>query len=295
MSTNKLDNQEPVLRQVETLVQGSATTDGAGVSLTRFLHGPQLQRRLDPFLMLDAFGSDDPDQYIAGFPDHPHRGFETITYMLEGRMLHQDSAGNEGLLNNGDVQWMCAGRGVIHSEIPQQVEGRMEGFQLWLNLPAADKLSQPWYQDISSSKIPLLKLDSGAVVRVIAGQAQQLGQEQITAGAMQRPVTEPLYLDVELPTGASISHAIPASHNAFVQLYRGQINIGTTSLQAPKMAILTNDLAATGVTITATTASRYLVIAGQPLSEPIEQYGPFVMNTKAEIYQAMQDYQQGRF
>lgn len=288
MNTANPDNKTQVSRQVERIVGGHPTTDGAGVSLTRYLYGHKLQQRLDPYLMLDAFGSDDPDQYIAGFPNHPHRGFETITYMLEGRMLHRDSAGNEGLLNNGDVQWMCAGRGVIHSEIPQQIEGRMEGFQLWLNLPATDKMSTPWYQDIPCKRIPAAELDNGALVRVIAGTAHNV------TGALQRPVTEPLYLDVELPAGSSISHAIPASHNAFIQLYRGQISIGETSLTAPAMAILTNNANATGVDIQAETSSRYLVIAGQPLNEPIEQYGPFVMNTKEEIYQAMQDFRQGR-
>ena len=278
-----------ISRQIERIIDGHPTTDGAGVSLTRYLYGQKLQRRLDPFLMLDAFGSDDPDQYIAGFPDHPHRGFETITYMLEGRMLHRDSAGNEGLLNNGDVQWMCAGSGVIHSEIPQQVEGRMAGFQLWLNLPAQDKMTAPWYQDIPNSSIPSIKLDNGAQIRVIAGST--LGIE----GAMQRPHTQPIYLDVFLPKGANINHTLPASHNAFIQLYQGQLEIEGRLLEAACMGVLSNTPEASGVSISAQQESRYLVIAGQPLNEPIEQYGPFVMNTKEEIYQAMQDYRLGRF
>lgn len=277
-----------VSRTIERVLKGSKTSDGAGVSLTRFLHGINLQKRLDPFLMLDAFGSDDPDQYIAGFPDHPHRGFETITYMLEGRMLHRDSAGNEGLLNSGDLQWMCAGSGVIHSEMPQQVSGRMEGFQLWLNLPASDKMCEPWYQDISGASVPQIQLDNGAVVRVVAGSA--FGVE----GVVQRPVTEPLYLDVELPAGVNIKHELAADLNAFVQLYQGEIEVGNEQASAPNMLILSNEPAVNMVEISAQQDSRYLLVAGRPLNEPIEQYGPFVMNTKEEIYQAVQDFREGR-
>lgn len=277
-----------VSRTIERVLKGGKTSDGAGVSLTRFLHGINLQKRLDPFLMLDAFGSDDPDQYIAGFPDHPHRGFETITYMLEGRMLHRDSAGNEGLLNSGDLQWMCAGSGVIHSEMPQQVSGRMEGFQLWLNLPASHKMCEPWYQDISGASVPQIQLDNGAVVRVVAGSA--FGVE----GVVQRPVTEPLYLDVELPAGVNIKHELAADLNAFVQLYQGEIEVGNEQASAPNMLILSNEPAVNMVEISAQQDSRYLLVAGRPLNEPIEQYGPFVMNTKEEIYQAVQDFREGR-
>lgn len=275
-------------RNVEQVLHGNATSDGAGVSLTRYLHGARLQQRLDPFLMLDAFGSDDPDQYIAGFPDHPHRGFETITYMLEGRMLHRDSAGNEGLLDSGGVQWMCAGKGVIHSEMPQQVEGRMEGFQLWLNLPAADKLCPPWYQDIPGNSLPVHATPDGNRIAVLAGQARGL------TGAIQRPATEPLYLDVRQGAGSILVHDIPASHNAFIQLYRGSIRICDQQLAAPCMVILDNPKDSEGVRIMASADSRYLVVAGKPLNEPIEQYGPFVMNTKDEIYQAIQDFRQGK-
>lgn len=277
-----------ILRNVERVLHGNATSDGAGVSLTRYLHGAALQRRLDPFLMLDAFGSDDPDQYIAGFPDHPHRGFETITYMLEGRMLHRDSAGNEGLLDNGDVQWMVAGKGVIHSEMPQQVEGRMEGFQLWLNLPASDKLCEPWYRDLAGPTLPVHKLDDGNSIRVIAGQAKGL------SGAVERPHSQPLYLDVQQTTDTQMLHEIPSGHNAFIQLYLGSISINGQVLKAPCMAILDNPENSTGVQVSASEDSRYLVIAGQPLNEPIEQYGPFVMNTKEEIYQAIQDFRNGQ-
>ena len=207
-------------RTVDRVVRGIATSDGAGVKLTRVLT-QNLQRRLDPFLMLDAFGTDSKDDYIGGFPDHPHRGFETITYMLAGRMRHRDSAGNEGLLQNGGAQWMVAGAGVVHSEMPEQEDGRMEGFQLWLNLPAADKMTAPWYRDMPSAEIPTVALEQGATVRVLAGASHGV------AGAITRPVTEPVYLDVELPAGQAFAQALPAGHNAFIYVYRGEVSVGT--------------------------------------------------------------------
>src|SRR5690606_24487666 len=218
-------------RRIEHRVRGVVTSDGAGVKLTRLLSQP-LQRRLDPFLMMDAFGSDDPDDYIAGFPDHPHRGFETITYMIAGRMLHRDSAGHEGLLENGGVQWMVAGRGVIHSEIPQQEEGVMEGFQLWLNLPAADKMTQPWYRDLPAESLPRFSTTDGVQAIVIAGASPGL------AGAVQRPVPEPRYLALHFSGRASFRQALPATHNAFVYVYRGNVLIGNTEIMAGHMAIL---------------------------------------------------------
>lgn len=274
-------------RTIEQIITGRATSDGAGVTLTRFLEA-SLQQRLDPFLMLDAFGSDDPDNYIGGFPDHPHRGFETITYMLQGRMLHRDSAGNQGLLESGDVQWMNAGRGVIHSEMPQQVAGRMEGFQLWLNLPSHEKMSEPWYRDLKAADLSQVQTESGATITIIAGSSHGV------SGLVQRPHTEPLYLDVHLPAGCSFEQVLPAQHNAFVQLYRGALQIGSDSLQAPSMAVLNTASDCDGVRIQAQQDSRFLLIAGQPLHEPIEQYGPFVMNSKEEIYQAIQDFRNGR-
>jgi len=274
-------------RAVQRLIAGESTSDGAGVKLTRVLAQP-LQRRLDPFLMLDAFGTDDPRDYIGGFPDHPHRGFETVTYMIAGRMRHRDSAGNEGLLQNGGVQWMTAGRGVIHSELPEQDDGRMEGFQLWLNLAAKDKLRAPWYRDIQSAEIPEFATSEGVKVRVIAGRSHGID------GAMQRETTEPLYLDLEMPAGAGFAQAIPASHNAFVYVYRGELQIGDTQVPVKRMAIFQNDAGSDGVAIKASAASRALLIAGKPLGEPIAQYGPFVMNTNDEIRQAVQDYQAGK-
>jgi quercetin 2,3-dioxygenase len=273
-------------RAVERLIAGESTSDGAGVKLTRVLAQP-LQRRLDPFLMLDAFGTDNPRDYIGGFPDHPHRGFETVTYMIAGRMRHRDSAGHEGLLQNGGVQWMTAGRGVIHSELPEQDDGRMEGFQLWLNLAAKDKLRAPWYRDIQSAEIPEVTTPEGVTVRVIAGRSHGID------GAMQRETTEPLYLDLEMPAGASFTQAVPASHNAFVYVYRGELQIGDTQVPVKRMAIFRNDAGSDGVAIRASAASRVLLIAGKPLGEPIAQYGPFVMNTNDEIRQAVQDYQSG--
>ena len=274
-------------RSVERLVAGQATSDGAGVKLTRVLTQP-LQRRLDPFLMLDAFGSDKADDYIAGFPDHPHRGFETVTYMIAGRMLHRDSAGHEGLLENGGVQWMTAGRGVIHSEIPQQEEGVMEGFQLWLNLPAKDKLCAPWYRDLASAELSRFRTEAGVDVTVIAGESHGV------TGAVTREATAPLYLDLHLPAGAGFSQTLPAGHNAFVYVYRGELKVGETSVPARRMAILANDAGSDGVLMKAGPDTRALLIAGRPLGEPIAQYGPFVMNTEQEIYQAVADYRAGR-
>ena len=277
-------------RRVERLIAGQATSDGDGVRLTRVLT-QNLQRRLDPFLMLDAFGSDSASDYIGGFPDHPHRGFETITYMLEGRMRHRDSAGNEGLLVSGSVQWMTAGRGVIHSEMPEQQEGRMAGFQLWLNLPARDKLCAPWYRDISPAELPEAQ-GPGLRVKVIAGEA--LG----VRGLIDRAATQPTVLDIHLDAGASLEQPLPASHNVLVYVYQGHVDIAGTPVPGQRMAILANpsadDTSPSGVRLQATQgAARVLLVAGQPLNEPIAQYGPFVMNRQEELYQALDDFRRG--
>ena len=274
-------------RSVDQVIAGQATSDGAGVKLTRVLT-QDLQRRLDPYLMLDAFASDNPDDYIAGFPDHPHRGLETVTYMIAGRMLHRDSAGHEGLLQNGGVQWMTAGRGLIHSEIPQQERGVMEGFQLWLNLPRTEKMRAPWYKDFQTHELPQFTTDSGVAVTVIAGESHGV------AGAVQRETTQPLYLDVHLPAGARFEQAIPENHNAFVYVYRGDVDIADTTVPTQRMALLSNDANADGVIIRANTLSRLLIVSGKPLKEPIVQYGPFVMNTEQEIYEAVSDMRSGR-
>ncbi len=273
-------------RRIEQLITGILTSDGAGVKLTRVLTG-KLQHRLDPFLMLDAFGSDIPDEYIAGFPDHPHRGFETVTYMLAGRMRHRDNAGHEGLLSNGGVQWMTAGRGLIHSEMPEQIEGVMEGFQLWINLPAAQKMNAPWYQDFQSSEIPELITADGVTVRVIAGSFDS------TVGVIERELTEPVFLDIHLPAGTAFTSALPETHNAFIYVYRGAAVVADTQVQSRRMGILTNE--GDHVSMTAATDTRLILLAARPLNEPIVQYGPFVMNTQEEIHQALDDYQNGRF
>ena len=275
-------------RGVERLVGGQSVMDGAGVRINRVLT-QTLQRRLDPFLMLDAFGSDKAGDYIAGFPEHPHRGFETVTYMLTGRMRHRDSAGHEGLVTNGGVQWMTAGRGVVHSEMPEQNEGLMEGFQLWLNLPAKDKMSAPWYRDIPSGDVPRFTLDDGSTVQVIAGSSHGI------AGAVQRDITQPLYLDIELPAGATFEQPLPAGHNAFLYVFRGEVVVEGKAVPQARMAILDNAQGADGVRIKTTAPARLLLIAGRPLNEPIAQYGPFVMNTQAEIFQAVEDFRNGKF
>ncbi len=284
--------QQP--RHVETQITGHPTRDGAGVRLTRVLTG-DLQQRLDPFLMLDNFASDDPKDYGAGFPDHPHRGFETVTYMIAGRMRHADSQGGQGLLQNGGVQWMTAGRGLVHSEMPEQEEGRMEGFQLWLNLPSHQKMCTPGYRDIQSEDIPELTTPEGVLVRVIAGTSHGVH------GAMHRPAsqypTDPLYLDLHFSGEQSFSQPLPAQHNAFVYVYRGQLDVQgaqhATSVPVQRMAILANE--GDGVVLRGQAGTRALLIAGQPLHEPIAQYGPFVMNTREELMQAVHDFQSGTF
>ncbi len=277
-------------RRVERIVRGMATSDGAGVKLTRVLTQP-LQRRLDPFLMLDAFGSDAADDYIGGFPDHPHRGFETVTYMLAGRMRHQDSVGNTGLLQPGSVQWMTAGRGLVHSEMPEQQEGRMAGFQLWVNLAAKDKMCAPEYRDIPPNDVPAFTHGSGTHVRVIAGESHGV------RGAVTRPTTEPLYLDLTLPPGAVFSQPFPVEFNAFLYVFGGAVEVQGTRVERDRMAILANEADADGVTLSAPVdlpePARVLLIAGRPLNEPIVQHGPFVMNTLDEIRQAVHDFQRG--
>ena len=273
-------------RRVERLVTGHATSDGAGVKLTRVLTH-DLQRRLDPFLMLDAFRNENADDYIGGFPDHPHRGFETVTYMLAGHMRHHDSAGNSGLLVPGGAQWMTAGSGLVHSELPEQVGGLMEGFQLWINLPSSAKMGAPHYRDIPPDRIPEFATEAGVLVRVIAGESHGV------TGSVKRPDTEPLYLDIRLPAGTSFEQDLPAGHNAFVFAYRGSVAIEGSPVPDRHMAILENT--GEGVRIEAKEEARILLIAGKPLKEPIAAYGPFVMNTPEEIQQAFADFRAGKF
>jgi redox-sensitive bicupin YhaK (pirin superfamily) len=275
-------------RTIDSIVTGHEVMEGAGVRITRILTQAQ-QRRLDPFLMLDVFRSDDPNDYVAGFPNHPHRGFETVTYMIAGRMRHRDNAGHEGLLQNGGIQWMTAGRGIVHSEMPEQENGTMEGFQLWLNLPAANKMAAPWYRDYQSADIPEYTTDGGVKVRVIAGESQS------SRGAVTRPATEPIYLDIHLPAGARFEQTLPPTHNAFLVVYRGDVSIGGKPVRERQMAILANPPDADEVIIEAGAAAKAILVAGKPLNEPIVQHGPFVMNTQEEIVAAIRDYQAGKF
>ncbi|WP_281016814.1 MULTISPECIES: pirin family protein [unclassified Minwuia] len=274
-------------RAVAHIVPGVAAQDGAGVRLKRSLGGPELQL-FDPFLLLDEFRSDDASDYIAGFPDHPHRGFETVTYMLAGRMGHKDNQGNAGLLKPGGAQWMTAGRGIVHSEMPEQEDGLMWGFQLWVNLPAAQKMRPPRYQDIEPEDIPELDLEDGVKVRLVAGTLR--GQE----GAVRDIAVSPIYWDVHLDAGKALAESLPTGHNAFIYVYDGSVSVGDRPVDTGEMALLTHG-AKLNVQASGGEAARFLVIAGQPIGEQVARYGPFVMNTREEIMQAFQDFQAGRF
>lgn len=277
-------------RQLQQILQGRETSDGAGVRIKRSL-GQHPNARFDPFLMLDEFGSSSADDYIAGFPAHPHRGFETVTYMLEGHMLHEDHMGNKGHLRNGDVQWMTAGRGIIHSEMPQQEHGLMRGFQLWLNLPAAEKMKPANYRDIASVDIPVTDLPQGGRIKVIANSAFVNGK--IVSGPIQGLTTEAIYWDVHLPEQVEFHHALPEDHNTFLYVYEGDIAIGEDKR---KLTQGNAGLLSKGDQLSVqalSTNTRFLVISGKPINEPVVQYGPFVMNTTDEIEQAIQDYRAG--
>jgi redox-sensitive bicupin YhaK (pirin superfamily) len=250
--------------------------------------GGQTLDSFDPFLLLDEFRSDDPNDYLAGFPDHPHRGFETVTYMLAGRMRPGDNQGNTGLLGPGSVQWMTAGKGIVHSEFPEQEEGLMWGFQLWVNLPAKDKLTKPRYQDIQADRIPEVELGAGARARVLTGTVNGV------TGPVTDVATEPLYFDLHLAPGASYTAELPEGHNAFAYVYQGDARIGaaSTGIARGELALLTKGV---GLPVKAgEQGARLIVVAGKPLNEPIARYGPFVMNTVEEIHQAFADYRDGR-
>jgi redox-sensitive bicupin YhaK (pirin superfamily) len=276
-------------RRVARVVRGRPASDGAGVRLTRVIGSPELPDH-DPFLMLDEFRSDKADDYLAGFPDHPHRGFETVTYMLAGRMRHGDNKGNSGLLLPGGAQWMTAGRGIVHSEMPEQQDGLMWGFQLWVNLPARDKLAAPRYQDIEPAAIPETDLPGGAHARVLAGRLAN------ATGPATAAATEPLYLDITLPEGATAAVPVPPGHAAFAYVYDGAARIGPKDaarrLGRGELAVLSDGAQ---VEIAADSGGRLILVAGKPLGEPVAKYGPFVMNTYDEIRQAVVDFQAGRF
>ncbi len=272
-------------RRITRIVPAQTTSDGAGVVLKRSLGSAGL-RRLDPFLMLDNFGTANPDDYIAGFPDHPHRGFETVTYMLKGLMRHRDNTGAEGLLKPGGVQWMTAGRGLVHSEMPEQTEGEMSGFQLWVNLPAARKMCEPRYQDIEPEAIPEVTTEDGVTVRVIAG------SHGGATGPVEGIAVEPIFLDVALPAGARFAHDLPADHTCFIYPFEGAVKVGGRTAQSGALAVLEEgeEIHVEG----GETGGRFILVAGRPIGEPVVQYGPFVMNTQAEIEQAVADFQAGR-
>ena len=276
--------------RVARKLRGMPTSDGAGVKLTRVIGTPQLDM-LDPFLMLDEFGTDKAEDYLAGFPEHPHRGFETVTYMLDGRMRHRDNHGNEGLLVPGSVQWMTAGRGLVHSEMPEQQEGRMRGFQLWVNLPKTNKMDAPQYQEFAPDRIPVATPAAGVEVKVIAGAVGDV------RGPIVQPATSPVYLDITLAPNTSWTHALPEGHNAFAYVFEGSADVGEGDDKRP---LATQELAVLGGGETFAVSSgadgaRLILVAGRPLREPVARYGPFVMNTKEEIMQAFVDFQEGKF
>ena len=275
-------------RTIQRVIESIPTSDGAGVKLRRSL-GSVRGLYFDPFLMLDEFSSDDAADYIAGFPSHPHRGFETVTYMLDGHMLHEDHLGNRGNLTSGSVQWMTAGRGIIHSEMPQQESGRMRGFQLWLNLPAREKMKPAGYRDVSPTEIPVVELGGGGRVKVIAGAVTADGRT--IAGAIRGGTTDPIYLDVELPAGATFRHELPREHAAFVYPFEGTVAIGGETLGTQRAGLLSEgeEIVIRG----GENGGRAILVAGRPLREPVAQYGPFVMNTRDEIEQAVRDYREG--
>jgi quercetin 2,3-dioxygenase len=283
---------ENTTREVLRVVRGMPTSDGAGVKLRRVIGQPELSE-LDPFLLLDEFGTDAAADYIAGFPNHPHRGFETVTYMLDGRMRHRDNHGHEGVLVPGSVQWMTAGRGIVHSEMPEQQAGRMRGFQLWLNLPARDKMTEPKYQELAPEKIPVTTPGPGVTIKVIAGQVGKV------RGPISQPATDPTYLDVGLEAGAEYVHQLPPKHTAFLFVYDGAVRVGSgkeaTVVSAGELAVLTEgtDVTLTGASTEIT--NHAIVVAGRPLREPVARYGPFVMNTREQLVQAVEDFQSGRF
>jgi redox-sensitive bicupin YhaK (pirin superfamily) len=279
-------------RTLQRAIEAIPTSDGAGVKLRRSL-GQSAWARLDPFLMLDHFSTDNADDYIAGFPAHPHRGFETVTYMLDGHLRHEDHLGHTGELKTGGVQWMTAGRGIVHSEMPQQEQGRMRGFQLWINLPAREKMKPAAYRDIQADEIPVVELAGGGRVKVIAGTLSQGGVA--TPGPIQGLTTDPLYFDVELPTAATFTHPLPAGYHAFVYPFEGSVEVGPKgsgrALKTHSAGVLSD-----GDSVELTggpEGGRVILLAGRPLLEPIVQYGPFVMNTHEEIEQAIRDYQSG--
>lgn len=274
-------------REITQILKGVRSSDGDGVQLTRIIGSSELNL-LDPFLLFDVFGSDKPQDYIGGFPPHPHRGFETVTYMLSGKMRHEDSAGNSGIIEPGGVQWMTAGKGIIHSEMPEQQQGLLSGFQLWVNLPASQKMTEPKYQERTDEEVPVEQLGENSHIKVIAGVTQKG-----TQGVIDNTTILPIYWHVQLEENTVFEQSIPSLHSAFIYVIKGQLLVGKNSkkLSTAELAVLSN---AENLIIKATAESQFLVVAGKPLNEPVERAGPFVMNTKAELRQAFSDYETGR-
>lgn len=291
----------PQWRTAERIVAAEPASDGAGVKLNRSISTPALPD-LDPFLMLDEFNTENPDDYIAGFPEHPHRGFETVTYMIDGNMRHRDNTGAEGVLRGGGVQWMTAGRGILHSEMPEQVDGRMQGFQLWVNLPARLKMTDPRYQEFDGAGVPEVRQEDGALIRVVAGAHGDI------SGPVEGIHGTPLYLDVTLPTGAAVTQPVESGHNGFVYVFEGDAveitgaesgngdlnDRSTNSVPRRHLAVLSSG-DCVSLRNSGDKTARLLLVAGAPIGEPIARYGPFVMNTEQEIHQAFKDFQDGNF
>ena len=274
-------------RRIVQITNGNPTSDGDGVKLTRIIGTPDLDM-VDPFLMLDRFGTNNPGDYIGGFPEHPHRGFETVTYMLAGRMRHKDNAGHEGVIEPGGIQWMTAGRGILHSEMPEQTEGRMEGFQLWVNLPASEKMIEPAYQEFSPESVPVEQLERGGSIRVVAGIT-----DGGTVGSVTKMTNTPLFLDVILDASGTFEQQVPAGYNGFIYVIDGAASVETQEIEAGSMGVLG---AGDALVISSGEAtSRFLVVAGKALNEPVAKGGPFVMNTRAQVIEAFEDYRSGKF
>lgn len=270
-------------RTVIQIVNAMPANDGAGVKLQRII-GQPLLKNLDPFLLLDEFGSENPNDYLAGFPPHPHRGFQTVTYMLEGRMLHQDSVGNKGVIEKGGIQWMNAGKGIIHEEMPQHSDKPMRGFQLWVNLPAAEKMSNPSYQDIQAKLVPVIDMDI-AKIKILAGEFSG------KSGPVTTQAATPLFLDIIFESEGQLQIPIETEHSTFIYCYEGELKIADKRISKGQLAVLSTGAA---IHINGTKDGKCILVAGAPINEPIAQYGPFVMNTQAEIQQAIADYQAGK-